>query len=300
MPDKTKLLICLIILFSALLGCINKTHQYKYIKIQTITEADSVTDLNKGVKTENFLYYNPVENRVVFRFAQPSDSKKFNTYTGYLPKKGYVDTISALVTLLKHHKNGFVANFLDTTGTYCGPTFHAEYADESGTHFIDFIIDDNDTLDRFCNLFYELENLPWKKQKVDNRFVDETGEVIKLLKGDGSYDKMIKPYVPLPCKPGIEMDKLYGKWRSEGQTYLIDTDDDHAVYKFDTTGILIYEIKKDTIVKETPVKIKSIKGNIIETESNKRLYKLEVVNLTENCLEFKINNRSLTSLYRLK
>lgn len=273
-----------------LLGCSDKPNHYNYVKILTITKADSVTDINKGLKTENYLYYYPEKNYAVFRFVQPTQPDIFHTYTGHFQKKQYADTISALVSLLKRHKEGFIPNSLDTNGMYCGPFFYVEYSDSTGIHHNRFIIDANDTLNNFDHFFYDLEKLPWKKVLVNNNFVDETGEIVNMLKAAGSYERIVKPYIPLPCKKGIELDKIYGSWRTIGDEYL-DTSYKYDVYKIDTTGTLtFYTLDDGKVTQEVIVKIKSIKDNIIETVYNRKIDTLEIINLTDNCFEFRFKS----------
>lgn len=291
MLRKMKQSVCLIICLIGLIGCSNNHHHYNYIKILTITKTDSVTDLNKGLKTENFLYYSPESDYAIFRFARPAEPETYHTYTGHFRKKEFADTIASLVSLLKHNKEVFVPVSLDTNGMYCGPLFYVEYSDSTGLHYNKFIIDRNDTLDNFCDFFYRLEELSWHKELVNNTTVDETGEIVKMLKGTGSYEKIVKPYVPLPCEKRIEPDKLYGSWRTIGDEFM-DTSYKYDIYKIDKSGLLtIFKVENGKTTQEVVVKIKSVKGNLIETEYKQKITILEIINLTDNCFEFRFEQK---------
>jgi hypothetical protein len=276
-----------IILTLALLGCTNNSEKYNYIKILSISKADTITDLNKGLKLYNFLYYNPNTDSAIFRFVQSVDPDIFNTYTGQFEKKEYADTLAMLVSLLKHHKNGYLPYSIDSNSTYCGPELYVEYSDSKGKHYNVFILDDNDALSILSDFFHRLEELPWEKVKISNESVDETNIVVNFLKGLGTYDSIVKPYVALPCKTGVELDKLNGSWRTIGDKYN-DATFNYWINKIDSAGTwTINRVTEGKTTQNYIGKIKSIKNNEIKVESENGLATLEILNLTENCFEYR-------------
>jgi hypothetical protein len=286
-----------IILVLGLLGCSNNSGEYDYIKILSISKADTVTEINKGLKLYNYLYYNPETDSAVLRFVQSVDPDIFNTYGGFLRKKEYADTLALLVTLLQHHKNGFLPYSIDSNATYSGPELYVEYFDSKGKHYNAFILDDNDTLSLLSNFFHHLENLPWEKVKINNKNIDETDEVVNVLKGIGTYDSMVKPYVPLPCKTGIELDKLYGSWRTIGDKYN-DATFNYWINKIESTGTWkIDRVTNGKTNQEYVGKIKSIKNYQIQVESEHGLATLEILNLTDSCFEYR--NKKSKQVWRL-
>jgi hypothetical protein len=284
------------VLVFGLLGCSNNSNTYNYIKILSIAKADTVTDLNKGLKLYNYLYYNPEKDSVFFRFVQSVDPDTFNTYQGSFRNKEYADTIALLIELLRQHDDGYLPYKGNMDAGYSGPHLYVEYFDSKGVHYNAFAVD-NDTLSNFSKFFHRLENLPWEKVLINNQKVDETEEVVKILKGLGTYDSMVKPYVPLQCAPGIELDKLYGTWRTIGDKYN-DATFKYWVYKIDSSGEwVINRIDSSKTSQYYNGKIKSIKNQIIKIESERALTILEVLNLTDNCFEFR--HKASKQIWRL-
>ena len=119
-----------------------------------------------------------------------------------------------------------------------------------------------------------------------------------------AYDTIVKPYVPLPCAKGIELEKLYGTWRSIGDEYNDDTFK-YWINKIDTAGNWILD-KVDTskIIHKYSGKIKSInkKNHTIDVKSNDGITTLEIMNLTENCFEYRLkaNKNKVWRLGRMK
>lgn len=277
--------IFVIILLLGIMGCSNNSRKYSYIKIFSIAKADTVTELNKGLKVYNFLYYNPDNDSVVFKFVQSIDPDTFNTYQGHFRNRKYADTIALLVSLLRHYNKGFLQYEIDSTAMYSGPELYVEYSDSKGLHYNSFIIN-NDTLSNLSNFFHRLESLPWEKVLTNNKIIDETGEVVKMLKGLGTYDGLVKPYVSAPCETGIELDKLNGSWRTIGDKY--NTTLNYLVNKIDSAGNwLVDEVNENRIVRKYTGKIKSIKNYKIQVESEHGLTTMEILNLTDNCFEFR-------------
>jgi hypothetical protein len=291
----------IIILILGLLSCSNNSGGYDYIKILSISKADTVTELNKGLKLYNYLYYKPESDSAVLRFVQSVDPEFFNTYSGFLRKKEYADTLALLISLLKHHKDGFVPYSVDSTSTYCGPELYVEYSDSKGKHYNAFILDGNDTLSILSDFFHRLENLPWKKVKINNKRIDETEEVVNVLKGIGSYESIVKPYVPLPCKKGIELNKLYGSWRTIGDKYN-DATFNYWINEINNTGNwIIDEVYNGKTERKYRGKIKSIKNHEIQVNSEHGLITLEILNLTDNCFEYRLKkSKQVWRLDRIK
>ena len=289
-----------IILLLGITGCSDNSSKYNYIKILSIAKADTVTELNKGLKVYNFLYYNPYKDSVVFRFVQSIDPDTFNTYQGYFRNTKYADTIALLISLLRHHDKGFLNYKIDSTSMYSGPELYVEYSDSKGLHYNSFIIN-NDTLSGLSDFFHRLESLPWEKVLTNNKIIDETGEVVKMLKGLGTYDGLVKPYVPPPCETGIKLDKLYGAWRTIGDKYN-DATFDFLTNKIDSAGNwIIDKVSDHRTTREYAGKIKSIKNYEIEVESEHGLTTLEILNLTDNCFEYRLKkSQQVWRLDRMK
>ncbi len=287
MLNKIKQTFVVIIFVSGLLGCSNNSGEYEYIKILSICKTDTVTNLNKGLKLYNYLYYNPGNDSAAFRFVQSTDPEIFNTYSGFFRKKEYADTLALLISLLKHHKNGFLPQMIEGDASYDGPHLYVEYSDSKGKHYNGFIIDDNDTLSILSHFFHRLEKLPWEKVKINNKKIDETIEVVNVLKGIGRYDSIVKPYVQLPCRTGIELDKLYGSWRTIGDKNN-DATFNYLITKIDSTGTWIVDgVNNGKTDRKYTGKIKSIKNYKIQVESEYGLTTLEILNLTDNCFEYR-------------
>lgn len=282
-----KYCIYVFILLLGLTNCKKKPRDYNYIKVLTITKTDSITDVNKGLKTENFLYYDPENDYAIVRLFHSANPDVYHTYKGHFKNKKYADSVAVLVSFLRKRNEVHISPIPDSNAWYHGPYLYVEYSDSTGLHYKHFIGDAYDTLDYFCFFFYNLEKLPWKKELVDNSYVNETEEVVKMLKAIGSYDRIVKPYIPLPCKKGIEIDKLYGRWRTIGHDRM-DTGYKYDVYKIDPSGIIsVQSFNYNEKSHEDVSVIKSIKNNEIILEYKNKLFTLEILNLCENCFEFR-------------
>jgi len=300
--NKIKQTFGIIILAAGLLGCSSNSGKYEYVKILSICKADTVTDLNKGLKLFNYLYYNPANDSAALRFVQSVDPVGFNTYSGFFRKKEYADTLALLISVLKQHKNGFLAYAIDSDASYDGPVLYVEYADSKGKHYNGFALIVNDILSILSHFFHRLAKLPWEKVKIDSKNIDETNEVVNVLKGIGRYDSIVTPYIQLPCKTGIELDKLYGSWRTIG-----DKNNDatlkYVINKIDRTGTWIMDRVDNGKTDRIYIgKIKSIKNHKIQVESVHGVATLEILNLTANCFEYRLNknNRNVWRLDRMK
>jgi len=270
-----------------LLGCSNNSSEYNYLKILSIAKTDSITELNKGLTLYNYLYYKPENDSAIFRFVQSTDPEIYNTYKGSFRKKEYADTLAMLISLLKHHKNGVLPISIDTGAVYCGPELLVEYLDSKGLHYHSFTLGENDTLSFLSDFFHGLENLPWEKEIINNKQVDETNEVVNVLKGLGIYDSIVMPYIPLPCKTGIDIDKLNGSWRTIGDKYN-DATFNYWINRIDSSGNWIIDrVIEGKTTRQYIGKVKSIKDYKIKIESESKLTTLEILNLTDNCFEYR-------------
>ena len=95
-------------------------------------------------------------------------------------------------------------------------------------------------------------------------------------------------YVPLPCAKGIELEKLYGTWRSIGDKYN-DATFKYWINKIDTAGNwIIDKVDGAKTTRKYSGKIKSInKDYTIKVESEHGVATLEILNLTANCFEYR-------------
>ncbi len=287
-----KTILIILFLFTGIIGCSNKDSQseFTYIKILTIGKSELVTRYNKGLQLLTYLYYNPITDSVTFRYMQSVDPATFRTYVGNFSKRKYVDSIIHLVSMLKRFPNGTLQETLSSSSAmYSGPELYVEYKDKKGVHFNSFLLDGNDTLEKVWSLILNLEQSPWDKGIVSNNTVDDESEMINSLKGQGKYDSITTPYIPLPCDKGIEMNKLYGKWRTIGDkyndhtlNYRINTIDEKGNWilerMYNSQLELVYSGKIKIINKDHSIKIRSDLGETI----------IEVLNLTANCLEYRV------------
>lgn len=287
-----KAYLLLILAATLRLNCLHKQNKegLSYVKIFTIYPPDTVTAYNKGLGIANYAYYNPQTDSFLYRELRDTDPtglnlNQYKTYTGILNNPVYVDTMLNLLQALSKYKNGKIPEDHPDGGTYCGPEFYVEYRDGKGEHFNLFILENNDTLDQFSAFFHRLPSLSWQKKLVSNNIVKADTEVVTAVKKLGLYEKQQTPYIPLPCEPGIDKNKIYGSWRMvnnghwEPDTYYKTT--------FKRNGTCSFEHIKAGVStsRGTPQRF------ILSTKQDTLILKIgtsrcRVLKLTETCLEY--------------
>jgi hypothetical protein len=282
-----------------LLGCSTKDRVDDIIYIKMLTEgsADSITVYNKGVTLHNFLYYEPQKDSVVYRFIQKADPLQYKTYVGRFENSQYMDTILNLVSFLRDYRNGHLPPPKYDDPMYCGATFYVEFKDQKGIHYKTFITE-GDTLSQFSDFFHRLESLPWQRKVVGNNILNEDREIVDVMKGVGTYNEIETPYIPLPCEKGIKLELLYGKWKTIGGQH------ENANISYWTNSIdkggswKIERINKGISKPGYVGNIISIDNDFsIKVKSKHGIAALKILNLTENCLEYR--NESNGNIWRL-
>jgi hypothetical protein len=100
---------------------------------------------------------------------------------------------------------------------------------------------------------------------------------------------IISRYVPLPCAKRVELEKLYGTWRSIGDEYN-DATYKYWINKIDTAGNwFIDKVDSGRTMRKYSGKVISInkKDYTIEVKGDAGITTLEILNLTENCFEYR-------------
>lgn len=290
---KTLITIISLILFVS--ACSTKAKKYNYIKIISVEKADSINDYNKGLAVGTYFYYNPQSDSTLLRSLRDRDSFTIITYTGRLGNQKYVDTLDMLLTLLlREVKEPKAKRHCFQPTDYCNPYYYVEYNDSKGSHFIPFPTRESDTLYNFMRFLYRLPVSSWGKTLIENNTIDQTEELVKMFKGLGIYDSIVKIYSPLPCIKGINMKKLYGSWRTIG-----DEHNDHTlkytINQIDSTGNwTMYRIDRKERELRYSAKIVSIKGHIIKLKGDAGPASLQILNLTDNCLEYRVGKTNNT------
>lgn len=296
---KARLFILLIV--QALqFGCSRSNPDYNYIKIMSIGSADSATVENNGTKLLDYLYYNPTSDSVMLRMWQSYIIDTFRTSEGHFNNRRYADTIAMLVTLLKQYTDGDLPYTIIPGSSNCGPILYVEYNDKNGSHFNSFTLSGNDTLTIIENFFRRLDKIQWNKKLTTNDRINETIEVVSVLKGLDEWDNIIPPYISLPCEAGIDMEMLYGKWRVVRGQY--DVNRNYSVIDINRDGSWTPGNVIDGKMKSYPsVKITVINknNNSIRVKSKFSTETLIVLTLTENCFEYEHDGKVLR-LNRMK
>ncbi len=216
---------CLIILsFSVLFFTCStkqKSDTIDYIKIITFCSPDTVTLYNKGLGLENFVYYEPAKDSLIYKELIDIDTIKHKTYIAKLEGTNYIDSFINLVNALKKYGNGTIA---DTTQhgndyAYCGPIFYVEYKTNKEIHYKYFMIDKDQAFNRFSHFFFHLREYPLKRKFVDNKLVNGDKEMVAAMVRLGKYERMEVPYIPNTCEDGVDHKKIFGSWRAVGKEF---------------------------------------------------------------------------------
>jgi hypothetical protein len=117
-------------------------------------------------------------------------------------------------------------------------------------------------------------------------------------------DSVVGHYIPLPCATGIDLEKLYGSWRTIGDEYN-DATFKYWINTIDTSGNwIIDKVDSGKIAHRYSGKIKSMnkKDHTIDVESKDGITILEIMNLTETCFEYRLkaNKDKIWRMDRMK
>lgn len=289
-----------ILIFFLLAGCSSRETDYSYIKIFSIDRAAKVTSYNKGMSINNYLYYSPSNDSVFLKYMQDSPDS-FNYYTGSFKDLSYTDTLYNLISYLSYASSEKPSTFiaLNHEGIVDDGTL-IEYKDSKGIHYKLFKNENlNDSIRKAIKLIHKLETSKWNKTKVNDTQFNDTIEVVNFLKGLGVYDSLLAPYVPLPCLSGLQMEKILGRWRTIGDRYN-DATLKYWVDTIDSSGNwFIDRVTKGETKRRFTAKIVSIKNNIIKVKSEHGITTLEILSLTDNCFEYKLEGGSTGQIWRL-
>jgi hypothetical protein len=104
--------------------------------------------------------------------------------------------------------------------------------------------------------------------------------------------------MPPKCDSSIDMGKLYGKWRSEGDRYSgsfgMETIDSSGSWAFD-------RVRTDTVKRIMNGKIVSVKPNGTIKVRTTEVVEIKVLVLTDHCFRYKLKDRDrVYQLYRIK
>ncbi len=186
----------------------------EYIKILSGGAADSITAYNKGLELDDYAYYDPQKDSIIYRFLTDYDKKKYTTIVGAIHDDNYIDTLNDLILTLKKYPLPITFDTAFNGDSYDGPELYVEFKDNSGLHYYEIIEQHNDTVNSFFKFFFRLRSLPWNRHVVDNKMVNADQEAVSALKHLGLYEKRVTPYIPLHCEDGIDKTQLVGSWRT--------------------------------------------------------------------------------------
>ena len=277
--------------------CLTCSNEHKvdfnYFKVFTTYSADTMTAYNKDMGIANYAYYEPKTDSFFYRDLTGIDPSQYESFTGHLKNKSYIDTIRNLINELRKYKDGIIPDSYLGDAIYCGPEFYVEFNDNKGQHCYLFTLNGNKVFDQFDNFFRRLPALPWKKKAVSNNMINANTEVVAAMTTLGIYQKRKVPYIGSPCGPGIKMDKIYGTWRSVSQRYK-----DPGYYwkmTFKTNGICEFERIRDgksTASHQSNFAADSkVKAFIFKSHDG--ITKLNILKLSDSCFEFTRNKSSI-------
>ena len=159
-----------------------------------------------------------------------------------------------------------------------------------------------ESLKPFDYYLVDVEERLWSKKAIPNEEINRDSIVVNALKNLGLYDSIRAPrppYVPLACGNGVELENLYGTWRSIGDEYN-DARFNYWTFEIDTAGNWIMErVDCNTTKRRYTGKIKTInkKKFTIELESEHGPSTMEILNLTNSCFQFR--HKASKQLWRL-
>jgi hypothetical protein len=291
-------LLPIIVFLMSLLRCSNKepNADFAYIKVITSIPADSVTAHNKGFTTGTLLYYEPQKDSIVFYFSTGGELTEDKLYVGHLRNKAYIDTLHNLIRALRKYGNGPLP--ISTAGgnsTYSGPSYHVEYKDGKGIHNNAFVLmTEDETVYQFDGFYERLIHHAWPRKQVESRVISKDSELVNLSSKDGLYQRLVTPFIIPPCKPGVDLTKLYGVWRSGGMSHRVE---DYTKWTFQKDGICIWERVKDG----TSTKIAKFnfytKGHSFTLVKDGKTKTYEIVSLSETCFEYKLKGDDIVDRY---
>jgi hypothetical protein len=294
-----------VLIFSLLAACSscsvkNNKNEIDNVTVFLMGYTDLVTEYNKGVAVASFLQYDFKTDSVVYRKPIDGDSGGFEMFAGKFTDKKYIDTIIRAIKFLKQYPEGVVASRLDSmNATYCGPVFYLQYQAKNSSHLYSFIIDDDNPLSDLNDFFARLDELSWDKKPKESNTVYFDSMAVNATIKLGYYDEIEMPYVPLKCEPRIEMEKIYGEWRSVGNEYNRETRNTYNKRVFTEDGIYEDErIKKDISTFKFTAKFSlDQKRNTVILNKNGRKKELRILKLTDDCLEFKFEGINSIFIY---
>ncbi len=194
---------------------LNDPQVEEYIKIIDFWPTDSVTVYNRGYGLGNYLYYEPQRDSLTYRnlIYIKNDSIKYETFVTNLKGSHFDDSLNILIEALGKYASGYTYDTTDDGATYCGPTYYIEYKKGNKITYYGVAYGDNDTLNRFCDVYSKTDFTDLKRTYINNSLIHAEREVIGALKMLGEYDKLPEPHIPQACNGGIEKQKIVGTWR---------------------------------------------------------------------------------------
>jgi hypothetical protein len=266
-------------------------NEFEYVKIFQMGYSDSVTEYNKGLSAAWYFEYDFGNDSVIHRIpVGDADNYIFKTFAGKFSNERYVDTITNLLKFLRKYPDGQIPNSLDTLdANYCGPKFFVELKDKQGEHYYSFILEGDSQIRNFENFYFRLNELPWGRKQVSNNIISVEDIAVRSAIKLGYYNKIDPPYYPLQCDSVIDMEKIYGEWRSSSHAKRsFETKNKYKKTTFTTNGIYKYEhMKNDTSTNLFTAKFSlDIKNKLVVLNNNISLKKLKVIRLTDNCFEY--------------
>jgi hypothetical protein len=308
-----KLILTLLVFLSlAELSCQkSSTAEFEYVKVMTVFQTSQITPFNRGYALDDYFLFNALNGEAKLRVGTVSYPDSFEYYpTGtdiivYYQDKfenaHYLDTLNMLVKVLKRDKNGPISIPKELEGsTYSGPTFFTEFKDNSGIHFHVISMHNNDTLHMFEQFFYRIRDRHnWSPKVVTNSFMNDSVEMVDILKGSGSYQKLPVPYIPPQCDSSVDFTMLYGKWR----TVMDRPTGRYWLQTIDSSGNWILDrIDEDCVSRKYIGKIKSlqIKDRVVSVRLKDNIFDLEMLVLGRTCMKFRVKGtESIIEYYRV-
>lgn len=270
---------------------------FTYIKVITVTPADSITIYNKGFTTGTYLYYEPQKDSIFYYFPlgdAPSDEK---AYVGQLRNKAYVDSLRQLVAVLRRFGNGSLpASPAGGNSTSDGAQYYVEYKDSDGVHRLAFNTAEavSDTLNQFDRFYGRLVNLSWHRQEVKSSIIHKDSELVILASAVGHYQKLVTPYIVGLCNGGIDLTKLYGVWRSG---YWSHREEKYTRWTFQKDGWCIWEQVANGLTKKAVTYRFTQQGQSFNLLSKGAVRTYEIINLSQSCFEFKNQEEGVVHRY---
>ncbi len=264
------------------IGCAknNRKVNFEYVKI-----------FYSGYGYTSYTFFEPLKDSLIYQIPYKNDTLVHKTMAGKIGNTALLDTFINTIQTLKQYENGSIPLLVDDQSFYCGPTLYTEYKDERGVHFFTYTFDTNDTLDQFITFYENLQHLKWKKTKEKNELIDINGELksanhnMRLTLNEGAFYKL------LSCSNGIDPAKLYGSWRSVRDSFNTKQNS-YIKLTIKKNGVCLFKrIVKDTIQESHTGKVTmDNKNNTIVFTENGKEYVYKLIQLCNNCLQYKNEN----------